>query len=215
MGDGAFTAQSEAPTWLGAVFGLQQKSKAFHPGRRTALVVGENLSTLCTSSSHAICPHASILSAVRCSAWKRDSSSISCFVAGRASEANDGLCARGPYVCHSDRSARIGSLEGLNLRPHRRRSITAQPAGPRTNWRLSNPASFALRAWGSFGRHSFFQVARSQPTAFHACATRAVWKLRSLLFPLLLSMPRRPGPPFVPLMRLRPKQDPQVLRPPA
>jgi hypothetical protein len=37
VGDGAFTAQPEAPTWLGAVFGLQQKSKSFHPGGRTAL----------------------------------------------------------------------------------------------------------------------------------------------------------------------------------
>jgi hypothetical protein len=37
VGDGAFTVQSETPTWLGAVFGLQQKSKSFHPGGRTAL----------------------------------------------------------------------------------------------------------------------------------------------------------------------------------
>ena len=37
VGDGAFTVQSEAPTWLGAVFGLQQQSKSFHPGGRTAL----------------------------------------------------------------------------------------------------------------------------------------------------------------------------------
>ena len=37
VGDGAFTVQSEAPAWLGAVFGLQQQSKSFHPGGRTAL----------------------------------------------------------------------------------------------------------------------------------------------------------------------------------
>ena len=37
VGDGAFAVQSEAPTWLGAVFGLQQRSKSFHPGGRTAL----------------------------------------------------------------------------------------------------------------------------------------------------------------------------------
>lgn len=37
VGDGAFTVQPEAPAWLGAVFGLQQKSKSFHPGGRTAL----------------------------------------------------------------------------------------------------------------------------------------------------------------------------------
>jgi hypothetical protein len=37
VGDGAFTAHPETPTWLGAVFGLQQKSKSFHPGGRTAL----------------------------------------------------------------------------------------------------------------------------------------------------------------------------------
>jgi len=37
VGDGAFTVQPEPPTWLGAVFGLQQKSKSFHPGGRTAL----------------------------------------------------------------------------------------------------------------------------------------------------------------------------------
>lgn len=37
VGDGAFAVQSNAPTWLGAVFGLQQRSKSFHPGGRTAL----------------------------------------------------------------------------------------------------------------------------------------------------------------------------------
>lgn len=37
VGNGAFTTQSGAPTWLGAVFGLQQKSKSIHPGGRTAL----------------------------------------------------------------------------------------------------------------------------------------------------------------------------------
>jgi len=37
IGDGAFTVQPAEPTWLGAVFGLQQKSQSFHPGGRTAL----------------------------------------------------------------------------------------------------------------------------------------------------------------------------------
>ncbi len=37
VGDGAFTVQSASPAWLGAVYGLQQKSKSFHPGGRTAL----------------------------------------------------------------------------------------------------------------------------------------------------------------------------------
>lgn len=37
VGDGAFTVQPEVPSWLGAVCGLQQKSKSFHPGGRTAL----------------------------------------------------------------------------------------------------------------------------------------------------------------------------------
>ncbi|MBA4136651.1 MAG: hypothetical protein C0518_04975 [Opitutus sp.] len=37
VGDGAFTVRPGTPTWLGAVFGLQQKSKSFHPGGRTAL----------------------------------------------------------------------------------------------------------------------------------------------------------------------------------
>jgi len=37
VGDGAFTVQPEPATWLGAVFGLQQKSKSLHPGGRTAL----------------------------------------------------------------------------------------------------------------------------------------------------------------------------------
>jgi len=37
VGDGAFTVQPGTPTWLGAVFGLQQKSKSLHPGGRTAL----------------------------------------------------------------------------------------------------------------------------------------------------------------------------------
>lgn len=37
VGDGAFTVQPETPPWLGAVFGLQQKSKLLHPGGRTAL----------------------------------------------------------------------------------------------------------------------------------------------------------------------------------
>lgn len=37
VGDGAFTVQPGTPAWLGAVFGLQQKSRSFHPGGRTAL----------------------------------------------------------------------------------------------------------------------------------------------------------------------------------
>jgi hypothetical protein len=37
VGDGAFTVQPGTPTWMGAVFGLQQKSKHLHPGGRTAL----------------------------------------------------------------------------------------------------------------------------------------------------------------------------------
>ena len=37
IGDGAFTVRTAEPTWLGAVFGLQQKSQSFHPGGRTAL----------------------------------------------------------------------------------------------------------------------------------------------------------------------------------
>ena len=37
VGDGAFTVQPAPPTWLGAIFGLQQKSQSFHPGGRTAL----------------------------------------------------------------------------------------------------------------------------------------------------------------------------------
>ncbi len=37
IGDGAFTVQTGSPTWMGAVFGLQQKSQSFHPGGRTAL----------------------------------------------------------------------------------------------------------------------------------------------------------------------------------
>ena len=37
IGDGAFTVQPAEPTWLGAVFGLQQKSQSLHPGGRTAL----------------------------------------------------------------------------------------------------------------------------------------------------------------------------------
>ncbi len=37
IGDGAFTVQPGTPTWVGAVFGLQQKSRHLHPGGRTAL----------------------------------------------------------------------------------------------------------------------------------------------------------------------------------
>jgi hypothetical protein len=37
VGDGAFTIQPGTPSWAGAVFGLQQKSKYLHPGGRTAL----------------------------------------------------------------------------------------------------------------------------------------------------------------------------------
>lgn len=37
VGDGAFTVQVGTPGWLGAVFGLQQKSQTLHPGGRTAL----------------------------------------------------------------------------------------------------------------------------------------------------------------------------------
>ena len=37
VGEGAFTLQRETPEWLGAVFGVQQKSPNLHPGGRTAL----------------------------------------------------------------------------------------------------------------------------------------------------------------------------------
>ena|ERR1700691_6259846 len=37
VGDGAFTVQPGTLTWLGAVYGLQEKSKSLHPGGRTAL----------------------------------------------------------------------------------------------------------------------------------------------------------------------------------
>jgi hypothetical protein len=37
VGDGAFTVRPGIPTWMGAVFGLQEKSKSLHPGGRTAL----------------------------------------------------------------------------------------------------------------------------------------------------------------------------------
>lgn len=37
VGDGAFTVRPGTPSWVGAVFGLQQKSKHLHPGGRTAL----------------------------------------------------------------------------------------------------------------------------------------------------------------------------------
>lgn len=37
IGEGAFTSQREAPGWLGAVLGIQQKSPNLHPGGRTAL----------------------------------------------------------------------------------------------------------------------------------------------------------------------------------
>lgn len=37
VGEGAFTVTSEAPDWLGAVFGLQQKPTLLHPGGQTAL----------------------------------------------------------------------------------------------------------------------------------------------------------------------------------
>jgi hypothetical protein len=37
VGDGAFKVQPGTPTWLGAVFGLQQKPNSPHPGGRTAL----------------------------------------------------------------------------------------------------------------------------------------------------------------------------------
>ena len=37
VGGGAFTVKQDVPDWLGAVFGLQQKSPSLHPGGRTAL----------------------------------------------------------------------------------------------------------------------------------------------------------------------------------
>lgn len=37
IGDGAFTVLEVEPTWLGAVFGLQETAKSVHPGGRTAL----------------------------------------------------------------------------------------------------------------------------------------------------------------------------------
>jgi hypothetical protein len=37
VGEGAFTLKPEIPDWLGAVFGLQQRTSSLHPGGRTAL----------------------------------------------------------------------------------------------------------------------------------------------------------------------------------
>ncbi|HXC98392.1 MAG TPA: type IV toxin-antitoxin system AbiEi family antitoxin domain-containing protein [Verrucomicrobiae bacterium] len=37
IGEGAFTLKPDSPDWLGAVFGLQQKTTLLHPGGRTAL----------------------------------------------------------------------------------------------------------------------------------------------------------------------------------
>ena len=37
VGEGAFTIHADTPDWLGAVFGVQQKSPFLHPGGRTAL----------------------------------------------------------------------------------------------------------------------------------------------------------------------------------
>jgi|CXWL01.1.fsa_nt_gi hypothetical protein len=37
LGEGAYTLKSDPPDWLGAVFGLQQKTGSVHPGGRTAL----------------------------------------------------------------------------------------------------------------------------------------------------------------------------------
>ncbi len=37
VGDGAYSLKPDTPDWRGAVFGLQQKSAALHPGGRTAL----------------------------------------------------------------------------------------------------------------------------------------------------------------------------------
>ena len=37
LGDGAFTVLPETPDWLGAIAGLQQKTKCIHPGGLTAL----------------------------------------------------------------------------------------------------------------------------------------------------------------------------------
>lgn len=39
VGDGAFTIRPEMPSWLGAVYGLQQKPNSIHPGGRTALEI--------------------------------------------------------------------------------------------------------------------------------------------------------------------------------
>ena len=39
VGDGAFTARPETPTWTGAVYGLQQKPDSIHPGGRTSLEI--------------------------------------------------------------------------------------------------------------------------------------------------------------------------------
>lgn len=39
VGDGAFTTRRETPTWMGAVYGLQQKPDSTHPGGRTSLEI--------------------------------------------------------------------------------------------------------------------------------------------------------------------------------
>jgi len=39
VGDGAFTTKPGIPTWVGAVYGLQQKPTSIHPGGRTSLEI--------------------------------------------------------------------------------------------------------------------------------------------------------------------------------
>ena len=73
VGNGAFTAQPEAPTWLGAVFGLQQKSKSFHPGGRTALELAGLAHFLALGDTHPI--HLFSCTSDRLPAWFKGLSS--------------------------------------------------------------------------------------------------------------------------------------------
>ena len=65
VGDGAFTARRETPTWMGAVYGLQQKPDSIHPGGRTSLEIFGHAHFIPLGANYPIYRH-DVLSGYRC-----------------------------------------------------------------------------------------------------------------------------------------------------
>ncbi|MEO6996365.1 MAG: AbiEi antitoxin N-terminal domain-containing protein [Lacunisphaera sp.] len=66
IGDGAFTARPETPTWMGAVYGLQQKPDSIQPGGRTPLEIFGRAHFIPLGANY---PSSDSFSRVQCPVW--------------------------------------------------------------------------------------------------------------------------------------------------